>query len=80
MSRQSKAAKKNKTAKQFSETRKNGGKGPAKTTPVHGKKNVNWKKKEVQDARRKVLDAHGGDRTVLEKLKSGDSDKIKATK
>lgn len=37
MSRQSKAAKKNKEAKQFSAQRKNGGSGPAKTQPKHGK-------------------------------------------
>ena len=37
MSRQSKAAKKNAVAKQFSKIRKDGGSGPAKTKPSHGK-------------------------------------------
>ena len=40
MSRQNKARQKAITAKQFSELRKNGGKGPAKTTPKHGKVNT----------------------------------------
>lgn len=37
MSRQNKAVKKNKIAAQFTELRKSGSKGPARTTPKHGK-------------------------------------------
>lgn len=37
MSRQSKAVKKAAEAKQWSKLRKEGGKGPARTTPKHGK-------------------------------------------
>lgn len=37
MSRQNKARQKAITAAQFSEIRKNGGSGPARTTPKHGK-------------------------------------------
>lgn len=37
MSRQSKAAKKKVEAKQWTKIRKDGGKGPARTTPKHGK-------------------------------------------
>ena len=40
MSRQNKARQKAITAKQFSEIRKNGGSGPARTTPKHGKVNT----------------------------------------
>jgi hypothetical protein len=38
MSRQSKNTRNRSIAKQFSEQRKNGGSGPAKTTPQHGKR------------------------------------------
>lgn len=41
MSRQNKNVKKRQTAKQFSEIRKGGGKGPEKTSPKHGKKKEN---------------------------------------
>ena len=78
MSRKSKAAKNAERAKQFSAMRKSGGKGPAKTTPLHGKKNVTWKKKETQDARHRILNKGHGT-TVLEKLKAGEGDKIKAS-
>lgn len=44
MSRNSKNAKRHAAAKQISEQRKNGGGGPAKTTPAHGKKNAWWQK------------------------------------
>lgn len=37
MSRQNKAAKKRAEAKQWTKIRKDGGKGPARTTPKHGK-------------------------------------------
>lgn len=40
MSRQSKAAKKKVEAKQWTKIRKEGGSGPARTTPKHGKINT----------------------------------------
>lgn len=44
MSRQSKMRRKKEVAKQFSESRKNGGGGPARTQKVNRKVNVWWKK------------------------------------
>lgn len=44
MSRNSKGAKRNKAAKEMSALRVSGGKGPARTTPQHGKKNAWWQK------------------------------------
>lgn len=40
MSRNSKNARRNQEAKQWSATRKGGGKGPSRTEPKHGKKNA----------------------------------------
>lgn len=42
MSRQSKNARNKIIAKQFSEIRKSGGSGPARTTPAHGKIHTLW--------------------------------------
>jgi hypothetical protein len=42
MSRNSKTARKLATAKQFTSARKNGGGGPKKTTPKHGKTKARW--------------------------------------
>lgn len=44
MSRNSKNAKRLQAAKEISATRKNGGHGPSKTEPKHGKKNAWWQK------------------------------------
>jgi hypothetical protein len=44
MSRQNKAAKRKIVAKQFTATRKSGGKGPSSTTSSHGKKNAWWQR------------------------------------
>lgn len=44
MSKNSKNAKRNALAKQFSAQRKAGNKGPSQTTPKHGKKNAWWQK------------------------------------
>lgn len=44
MSRQSKNAKNLARAREISALHKNGGKGPAKTTAQHGKKNAWWQK------------------------------------
>ena len=44
MSRQSKNARNLAKARQVSAMHKNGEKGPAKTTPLHGKKNAWWQK------------------------------------
>jgi hypothetical protein len=44
MSRNNKSAKLHAQARKLTEQRKNGGKGPAKTTAVHGKKNAWWQK------------------------------------
>ncbi len=42
MSKNSKNAQRIKAAKDMSATRKNGGKGPSKTTPKHGKTRAWW--------------------------------------
>ena len=44
MSKNSKNAKRIQAAREMSATRKNGGKGPSKTEPKHGKKNAWWQK------------------------------------
>lgn len=44
MSKNSKNAKRHVAEKQASQARQNGTKGPAKTTPQHGKKNAWWQK------------------------------------
>jgi hypothetical protein len=71
MSRQSKNAKNLLRAKQFSATRKNGGHGPATTTPKHGKKNVRWKTDATKAARAAVLQKSSKDKaqkSVLEQI------------
>ena len=44
MSRNNKNAKRIAAAKEMSKTRLGGGKGPARTSPKHGKKNAWWQK------------------------------------
>ena len=44
MSKNSKNAKRHIAARAISEIRKNGGKGPSSTKPLHGKKNAWWQK------------------------------------
>lgn len=71
MSRQSKNAKNKARAKQFSEIRKGGGKGPSKTQPLHGKKNTKWNHPETIKARAAVLGkshASQEEKSVLEKM------------
>lgn len=53
MSRQSKAVKKKAEAKQWTKIRKDGGKGPARTTPKHGK--VNTLKAQKEKERQKAI-------------------------
>jgi hypothetical protein len=71
MSRQSKNAKRLAAAREMSKIRKNGGKGPAKTIPVHGKKKTRWNSDETKKARMEVLKRD--DKTYLQKLKAGES-------
>lgn len=52
MSRQSKAAKKAAEAKQWTKIRKDGGAGPARTTPKHGKVMTELKKKKLEMKRK----------------------------
>lgn len=59
MSRQSKAAKKKVEAKQWTKIRKDGGSGPARTTPKHGK--VNTEKKRKAEELRKANEATARD-------------------
>ena len=44
MSRNSKNARLHQEAKEMGKTRQGGGRGPAQTTPAHGKKNAWWQK------------------------------------
>lgn len=55
MSRNNKNARLHAEAKAVSTMHKLGNKGPAKTTALHGKVNVNWKKAETAAARKTVL-------------------------
>ena len=48
MSRQNKAAKKKVLAAQFTALHLKGEKGPSRTEPKHGKKNVQWKKNNAK--------------------------------
>lgn len=61
----------NKNARLIAEARaRKGQKGPARTTPKHGKVNVKWKSKEVREARLAVQNKTSLEgKSVLEKLK-----------
>ena len=69
MSRNNKNAKRISEAKEMGKVRKNGGKGPAKTTAKHNKVNVKWKSSDVSAARVSILTRVQDKKTVLEKLK-----------
>lgn len=55
MSRNNKNARLHAEARAWSKMRKNGDKGPARTTPKHDKVNVRWKMSETAAARKAVL-------------------------
>lgn len=70
MSKNNKNAKRISEAKEMGKIRKGGGKGPAKTTPKHGKVNVKWKSNDAAAARVAILIKTKDSKTVLEKLKN----------
>jgi len=72
MSRNNKNARLHAEAREMSKQHKSGNKGPAKTTPAHGKVNVRWRSKDAMAARTAVMTRSRDTRTVLEKLKGID--------
>lgn len=63
----------NKNARLIQEARsRKGQKGPARTTPKHGKVNVKWKSKEIMAARQAIVSKSADNRSVLEKLKNSE--------